>query len=489
MTSMLLYVPVLLPIFGGAALKLSRKCSPRIIEALVLANSLLVWALLLSGIGSENRAVLFRLAGGLDIFCRMDGMAKVFAGLVSFLWPLATLYSFEYMEHDERQPGFFAFYTMTYGATLGVAMAGNLVTLYLFYELLTLVTFPLVLHYRNHESRQAARVYLAYAIGGAALAFIGLVFVLVYGTTTDFVYGGVLATAVAEERRNLLLSMYVVAFLGFGVKAAVFPLSRWLPAASVAPTPVTALLHAVAVVKSGAFAIMRLTYFSYGAGFLRGTWAQYVVAALVLITIFSGSTMAVKEVHFKKRLAFSTISNLSYVLLGVVMMSPAGLLAGLSHLVFHAIMKICAFFCVGAVMHKSECRYVYQLNGIGRKMPVTFACFTAAACSLMGFPLFAGFISKWNIAQAAVGCSGALGVISVAVLLYSALMTCIYMMTVVVRAWFPATGESNPLLAGVADPSWRMLLPLVIFAVLLIVLGLHPAPLTDIFSAVAEGVL
>jgi len=489
MMSMLLYVPIFLPILGGVALKLSRSCKPRLIEALVLFNSLLVWLLLLTGTGSDSRAVLFRLAGGLDIFCRLDGMAKVFAGLVSFLWPLATLYSFEYMEHDERKTGFFAFYTMTYGVTLGVAMSGNLVTLYLFYELLTLVTFPLVLHYRNEESRQAARIYLYYSIGGAALAFIGLIFVLVYGTTTDFVYGGVLTTLMAEERRNLLLAMYVLAFLGFGVKAAVFPMSRWLPAASVAPTPVTALLHAVAVVKSGAFAIMRLTYFSYGAGFLWGTWAQYVVAALVLITVAHGSTMAVREVHFKKRLAFSTISNLSYVLLGVVMMSPAGLYAALSHLVFHAIMKICGFFCVGAVMHKTDCRYVYQLNGIGRKMPVTFACFTSAACSLMGFPLFAGFISKWNIAQAAVGCGGTLGVIAVSVLLYSALMTCIYMMTVVVRAWFPANEDTNPVISSATDPTWRMLLPLVVFAVLLIVLGVHPAPLTEFFSAIAEGVL
>ena len=196
--------------------------------------------------------------------------------------------------------------------------------------------------------------------------------------------------------------VYLLAFWGFGVKAAVFPFQGWLPQASVAPTPVTALLHAVAVVKSGAFAVMRLTYYCFGTELIRGTWVHFVVMSIAMLSILYGSTMAVKETHFKRRLAFSTVSNLSYILLGVTMMSPQGLLAGMAHLVFHAFMKIGAFFCAGAVLHQSGKTYVDELNGLAKKMPFVFTTFVVFGLSLIGIPAFAGFISKWNIAASAM---------------------------------------------------------------------------------------
>jgi formate hydrogenlyase subunit 3/multisubunit Na+/H+ antiporter MnhD subunit len=490
--------PVLLPLLGGLFMlvspsgksgKAGEQRRLLYMEAVVLTASALVWALILTREEGEREAVLFYLAGNdLKVFFRLDGAGVVFAGLVSFLWPFATLYASEYMEGDERQKSFFAFYTMTYGVTLGIAFAGNLVTLYLFYELLTLVTFPLVLHYRNRESRAASRKYLYYSIGGAAFAFMGLVFILIYGNTADFILGGVLNRGVSGFHTNTILFMYVLAFFGFGVKAALFPVHGWLPKASVAPTPVTALLHAVAVVKSGAFAILRLTYYSYGADFIRGTWAHYVVLAAVLVTIAYGSTMAVREAHLKRRLAYSTISNLSYVLFGVVMMNPLGMAAALVHMVFHALMKICAFFCAGAIMHKTGKNYVYELGGLGRQMPVTFTCFTVAGLSLMGIPLFAGFISKWNLAQSAAA-GGAPGVAAVAVLLYSALMTGIYMLTVTVRALFPNAGEREVSPVKRTEPGWRMLAPMVLFAGLLVVFGLYSGPLVRFIMEVAEGVV
>ncbi|MCI9487634.1 MAG: proton-conducting membrane transporter [Lachnospiraceae bacterium] len=501
MQVLLMTVPVLLPLAGGffmlvmgtgreGAGKKQERNRLLFMEAVVLAASFSVWALILAGREGGREAVLFYLAGkDLKVFFRLDGAGCVFAGLVSFLWPFATLYASEYMEGEERQNSFFAFYTMAYGVTLGIAFAGNLVTLYLFYELLTLVTFPLVLHYRNRESRAASRKYLYYSIGGAAFAFMGLVFILIYGNTADFILGGVLNRGVPGFRVNTILFMYVLAFFGFGVKAALFPVHGWLPKASVAPTPVTALLHAVAVVKSGAFAILRLTYYSYGADFIRGTWAHYVVLAAVLVTIVYGSTMAVREAHLKRRLAYSTISNLSYVLFGVVMMNPLGMAAALVHMVFHALMKICAFFCAGAIMHKTEKNFVYELGGMGRQMPVTFACFTVAGLSLMGLPLFAGFISKWNLARSAVAAGGALGVTAVGVLLYSALMTGIYMLTVTVRALFPNEGEKTAALVGRTEPGWRMLAPTVLFAVLLVVFGVYSGPLVRFIMEVAEGVM
>lgn len=454
-----------------------------------------------AGTAGEMKLVLFRLFGNLTVMFNLDLMGGLFAGLVAFLWPLATLYSFEYMEHETRKPTFFAYYTMTYGVTMGIALAGNLVTLYVFYEMLTLVTFPLVLYPMTKEAAQASRRYLYYSIGGAAFAFLGLIFVLNFSATgtTEFLPGGILDPAAAQGNQFVLLLIYVLAFFGFGVKAALFPCHGWLPKATVAPTPVTALLHAVAVVKSGAFAILRLTYFCFGIRILRGSWAQWAVMAAALITIIYGSTMAVREVHWKRRLAYSTISNLSYILFGATMMSPLGLAASLCHLVAHAFMKICSFFCAGAVMHKSGKTYVYELDGLGKRMPLTFGCLTVASLSLMGIPLFAGFISKWNLAQAALACGGERGewlpAAGVAVILYSALMTGIYMLTVLVRAYFPkilnAAGRSagtDDLTKGdwaeVCDPGWCMLLPLFIFAAAILVIGLHSEPLVNLLMAI-----
>lgn len=535
MSEIILAVPVLLPIISGLAMLFHRsggeirwsRNRAVMVAGLVVLNSLVVAAVLAGGVDGERRLVVFKLYSSLTVMFKLDRMGAVFAGLVAFLWPLATLYAFEYMEHEERQNTFFAFYLMTYGVTLGIALAGTLVTLYLFYEMLTFVTLPLVLFTLTPEAVRASRAYLYYSIGGAAFAFIGLVFVLGYSSleTSEFVAGGMLDLARAEENRNVLLLVYVMAFFGFGVKAALFPCYRWLPKAAVAPTPVTALLHAVAVVKSGAFAILRLTYFSFGIGFLRGSWAQWVVMTAALVTIAFGSTMAVKEVHWKRRLAYSTVSNLSYILFGATLMTPFGLAAALSHMVAHAFMKISAFFCAGAVMHKSGKTYIYQLDGMGRKMPVTFGCLTVASLSLMGIPLFAGFISKWNLAQAAfefgdmmnqpgaVACVGQwLPYAGVAVILFSALMTGIYMMTVLVRAYFPKAAEAGAemvsgkvtkrkeeegreMTAGqeeshreVTDPTWKMIVPLMVFTVVIVIIGVHSAPLMELLMRIGGEV-
>lgn len=620
MDQLLLAVPALLPLAGGMGLLLASQLGPGVkhqkvglnqsgrgqisqaqtalagpenmsgenssrryhflkwyVELITVVNSLVLLWLVFHADGQDHM-VLFRLYGPLRVSFCLDRMGKVFAALISVLWPLAVLYSFEYMKEEDRKGPFFAYYLMTYGVTAGIALAGNLITLYLFYEMLTLATFPLVLFPMTREAVRASRKYLYYSIGGAAFAFLGLVFVLTFSAigSTDFRAGGMLDVALASSRKNTLLFIYLLAFFGFGVKAVVFPCHKWLPLATVAPTPVTALLHAVAVVKSGAFAILRLTYFSFGAGFLAGTWAQWAVMIAAMVTIVYGSTMAVKEVHWKRRLAYSTTSNLSYILLAASMMSPWGLAAALAHMVFHAFMKICSFFCAGAVMHQTGKTYVYELDGLGRQMPVTFACLTVASLSLVGIPPLAGFISKWNIAGAAFVCgmenlagSGGAGAVplvagsgtgavslaagsgagavslilghlagllpfaAVFVLLYSALMTGIYMLTVVVRAYLPARpmagvsltgsgsgagvsltgsgsgagvsltgsgsgagvslagsgsgadvspvgqghGEPEHLPGSATDPNWMMLVPLVIFVAVILGLGLYSQPL------------
>ncbi len=491
MNEWLLFVIVLLPAIGGAFVPLLPfKCRSQMliyIEVLAVLTSILVWMLVLAP--PSGSLTVFKFTGNLSITFHMDGLTRVFAGMVSLLWPLALLYSFEYMKHEGHEKVFFMFYVMTYGVTLGIAASANILSIYFFYELLTLVTTPLVMHTLKKEALLATRTYLYYSLGGAAFAFIAIIFVVVYGTSTDFVYGGVLDVANFPKNPNILLLVYVLAFMGFGVKAAVFPLCGWLPKAGAAPTPVTALLHAVAVVKSGAFAIMRLTYYSFGAGFIKGTWAQDFVMAVTVVTIVYGCSMAVKERHLKRRLAYSTISNLSYILFGVSLMSPLGLAGALTHMVCHAVMKICSFFCAGAVIYKTGRNYVFELDGLGKKMPKTFAVFTVSAFALMGVPGLCGFVSKFQLAKAAVESENLLAYVGIGALLVSAILTAIYMLTIVIRVFFPEQGFDYAALDGIEDPNGLMLGPLFVFVLCMAVLGLHSQPFVSLFTQIANGLL
>ena len=479
---------IALPILGAAVIPVfpfrSRKEMLWYIEAIVLITSVIVAALLVGGKTDAFQVVHF--VRNLSISFRIDGLSMVFAGLVAILWPLATLYAFEYMTHEKNEKSFFLFYVMTYGVTLGIAFAADMLTMYFFYELLTLVTVPLVMHTLTREAILAVRKYLYFSIGGAAFALMGMIFVLVYGNTCEFQLGGVFSADSLLRHGNLLLWIYFFSFMGFGVKAAVCPVSSWLPQAGVAPTPVTALLHAVAVVNAGAFAIIRLTYYSFGIDFLRGTWVQDVALAITMFTIVYGCSRAVKETHIKRRLAWSTVSNLSYILFGAVVMTPLGMVGALTHFVFHGFMKITAFFCAGVYMHQTGKKHVYEMDGMGRCMKITFGCFAVSSLGLMGVPGLAGFISKWNLTAAAVESGNVLAYAGVACLLLSALLTAIYMLSVVSRAFFPSRRETA--LETASDPSWQMCLPMLVCAAATVVLGICSQPLVDFFQAVANGV-
>lgn len=465
----------------------TRKSRNAYTEIMTLITSLMVFALLI--FRPEGTLQVINLAGNLELVLHLDGMAMLFAGLVSVLWPFATLYAFEYMAHEGHEDTFFAFYTMTFGVTVGIAFAANYMTLYMFYEMLTLVTLPLVMAGMSREAILAGRQYVLYSMGGAAFTFIGFIFIYTFGDSMNFVYGGVLNAAGIAGKEDLIRLVYVLSVLGFGVKAAIFPFHGWLPTASIAPTPVTALLHAVAVVKAGAFAIIRITYFSYGTDFLRGTWAQYTVMTFAMITIVYGSARAVKEPHFKRRLAYSTVSNLSYVIFGALLMTPVGLVGGLSHMIFHAVMKITLFYCAGAVLCKTERCWVRELDGLAYKMPVTFAVYTIGALALVGVPTLAGFVSKWNLGTAAIAEGSAPALVGAGALLVSALLTAVYMLTPVVRAYFPGRDFDPASLADAQDPTWRMKLPLVVFTIAIIAFGLYSAPLMNFFEKIACGML
>lgn len=496
MSENLLLVVILFPILFGATIAFIpfKKRSHMTVYTEIITIITAVLSFLLICNRPTDSLVLFTFVEKYHISFKMDGMSMVFAGLVSALWPLATLYSFEYMEHEAnekslRENTFFAMYVMTFGITLGIALASNMLTMYLFYEMLTLITVPLIIFSLTREAILASRKYLYYSLGGAAFAFIGLVFLMQFGDSIEFVLGGVLNMDKVGGKENLLRLIYVFSFFGFGVKAAVCPLNSWLPQAGVAPTPVTALLHAVAVVKSGAFAVLRLTYFSFGTDVIRGSFAQYVPMAVVIFTIVYGCSMAVKERHLKRRLAYSTISNLSYILFGALIMTPLGLIGALSHMIFHGVMKICSFFCAGTVICKAHKTFVYELDGLGKSMPRTFGIFTVSAFALMGVPGLCGFISKFNLANAAVESGNVLSYVGIGALLISALLTAIYMLQIVIRAFFPQKGFDVSTVEKYHDPSWKMLVPLSLFVIAIVVFGLYSQPLINLFSDVAYGLL
>ena len=480
---------ILLPIIGGVSVRFLPYKKKRelyiFLQAIMITTSLIVWSLILSGPTEVFHIVHF--VNDLSISFKIDGLTMVFAGLVSILWPLATLYGFEYMEHDERPNTFFMFYSIAYGVTLGIAFASDMLSMYFFYELLTLSTVPLVMHTLKRDAVLATRKYLYYSLGGAAFALMGIVFLIVYGDTLEFTMGGVLSLDKVAGHENMLLWIYLFAFLGFGVKAAIFPLSEWLPTDGVAPTPVTALLHAVAVVKAGVFGIIRLTYYGFGTEFLRGTWVQNVVMALAMFTAVYGCSRAVKETHIKRRLAYSTVSNLSYIIFGVTIMTPLGLVGALCHLVCHAVMKICSFMCAGAFMHQTGKKYIFDMDGIGRQMPIIFFSLTLSGMGLMGVPGLAGFVSKWNLAKAAVESQNPLAYFGIVCLLISALLTAIYMMSIAMRAFFPPVGFDRTTVSHVTDPGWKMCFPILLCAGFTVILGMFSAPLVEFFVAVAAG--
>ena len=480
-------VAILLPMIAGVSVRFipfkKKQHFYIFLEAFMIITSLIVWGLLLSGTTEVFHVVHF--VNDLSISFKIDGLTMVFAGLVSVLWPLATLYAFEYMEHHDRENTFFMFYSIAYGVTLGIAFASDMLSMYFFYELLTLSTVPLVMHTLKRDAILATRKYLYYSLGGAAFALMGLVFLMIYGDTLEFTLGGVLSMAKVGDNANMLLWIYLFAFLGFGVKAAIFPVCEWLPAAGVAPTPVTALLHAVAVVKAGVFGIIRLTYYSFGTEFLRGTWVQNVVMVLAMFTTVYGCSRAVKETHIKRRLAYSTVSNLSYIIFGVTIMTPLGLVGALCHMVFHAAMKICSFMCAGAFMHQTGKKYIFDMDGLGRKMPIIFFSLALSGMGLMGVPGLAGFVSKWNLAKAAVESQNPLAYAGIVCLLISALLTAIYMMTITMRAFFPPSDFHMSRVQQVKDPGWKMCVPILTCALLTVLLGVFSAPLVDFFASVA----
>ncbi len=421
--------------------------------------------------GRTPECVLFRILPGVELAFRVDPFGLLFALGASVLWILTSFYSIGYMRSlkEHAQTRYFACFALALSATIGVAFAANLFTLFLFYEALTLVTYPLVGHKETDEAKAGARKYVIYLLGAAKVFLIAAI-ILIYNVTgtLEFRSGGILSAAQITEQPTLLFMTFALFLFGFA-KNALMPLHSWLPAAMVAPTPVSALLHAVAVVKTGVFSTLRVFLFIFGLNAMRQLGADQLALVAASVTILVASLLALGQDNLKARLAFSTVSQLSYIILGGALLNSRGVQGGIAHITNHAVSKITLFFCAGSIYvstHKTE---ISQLSGLAKRMPWTMAAFSLSSLSIVGIPLTSGFVSKWYLALGAVDHQS---LTVLCVLLISSLLSAAYLGQILYKAYFEFETES-PGHEEVREVPW-MVAPLAISAAASLLLGLYP---------------
>ncbi len=424
---------------------------------------LVAW--MIAGIeAGERYQTRLALLPGLDLYLFTDGLTLLFATLSAVLWLLTTVYAIGYLADSHDQRRFFGFFSLCVTATMGVALAGNPITFLVFYELLTLSTWPLVIHEATPAALRGGRIYLTYTLAGGAVLFLATALLHATAGPVEFRPGGSLGPELLDaERARLLFALFVV---GLGVKAALVPLHGWLPEAMVAPAPVSALLHAVAVVKAGAFGIVRVVYELFGVGYAAEIGVLHPLAIAASITIVYGSIRALGQENLKRRLAWSTVSQVSYITLGTALAGAITTTGGLVHLVHQGLMKITLFFCAGALAHGLGIHEIRELDGAGRKMPWTMAAFSVGAFGMIGTPPVAGFVSKWYLGVGAVAAGQRWAVV---ILVASTLLNAAYFLPLLHRAWFrqPAAGAREH---AHGDP--RLVVPPVTTALLSLAVGL-----------------
>ena len=479
---------VLVSLLAAGAILLSGR-HPNLREAWTFVAAAIKFLLVVSMLptvlaGGVIESGYVELLPGWSLQLRADLFGLVFALLASSLWILTSIYSIGYMRagHYTHQTGYFASFAVCLSATMGIAFAGNLITFFLFYEMLTLATYPLVVHDRSEEALSAGRKYLAYTLGAGQLLLLATVAISFLAPGAAFQPGGFLA---GTAPLGVLGLVFVAALIGVGAKAAIMPLHSWLPAAMVAPTPVSALLHAVAVVKAGTFGCVRLVHYVFGVDLLRAMGADTVLAVVAALTILLASVRALGEQNLKRRLAYSTVSQLSYIVLGASIGSMAAVAGAMFHIVAHGFMKITLFFCAGAIYIKTHKLEIPDLAGLGRQMPITFGAFTLGALGLAGTPLCVGFISKWQLGAGALESGQA---VFLAVLVASGILNFAYFFPVVYTAFFGRPGEA--IRYDEANPAlWA---PLALTALVSIILGIYPnagLQFYDLAWAAAESVM
>jgi len=415
------------------------------------------------------------LAPGLDLVLHADALSVLFVTLSTVLWLVTTVYAIGYLENAPHRSRFFGFFSLCVTATVGLAMAGNLFTFVIFYEMLTLSTYPLVAHKGTPEAVRGARVYLAYTLAGGMLLLVGAIWLRTVAGPLDFAQGGILGDIPGLDP-TVLSWIFLLLISGLGVKAALVPLHGWLPQAMVAPAPVSALLHAVAVVKAGAFGIVRVVYDVYGVEFAASLGLLGPLGAAAAFTILYGSVRALSQDNLKKRLAYSTVSQVSYIALGTSILGPLATIGGVVHLVHQGLMKITLFFAAGNYAETLGIHRVSEMDGVGRRMPATTLAFTIGALGMIGIPPVAGFVSKWYLGLGAVEAGAAAWVLPV--LVASSLLNAAYFLPVLYRAWFKAPISDWPERHASnrrGETSWALLWPPAATAALALIAGLLAA--------------
>ncbi len=471
---------VLTPLVGALLVLLTGR-SPNLRETMSILTGFVLLAQVISITpevlaGEIPHQLLATPVPGLPIALALEPLGLLFALIASSLWIVTTVYAIGYMRgHGESdQTRFFAFFAIAISATMGVALSANLITLFLFYELLTLSTYPLVTHAGTAEARRGGRVYLGILIGTSMAFLLPAIIATWYFTgSVTFEAGGILAGKVSPLTTGILFALFA-----FGIgKAALMPFHRWLPAAMVAPTPVSALLHAVAVVKAGVFSILKIVIYVFGIDLLAQNGVRELMLWVVAITILGASIIAMNQDNLKRRLAYSTISQLSYVVLGAVLASAAGVAGAAIHIATHAVGKITLFFCAGAILVAAHKTRVSELDGLGRQMPITMGAFLIASISIAGLPPLAGMWGKWYLAIGALDSGYAM---LVGVLMVSTLLNIAYLIPIPIRAFFGGSSEPKKPIKEAPIPC---LVAIVTTSTLCVILFFFPSALLQFTEA------
>lgn len=433
---------------------------------------LLLVAFLIWGVFHEqNYETQLPLLPEIDLLLRADTLSVLFVALSSVLWFFTTLYAVGYLENSPHRSRFFGFFSLCVSATVGLALAGNLLTFFIFYEMLTLSTYPLVIHRGTREALRAGKIYLGYTLTGGVLFLIGIAWLRILVGPLNFTQGGLLEHAPPVDPQTLTI-IFGLLIAGVGVKAALVPLHGWLPQAMVAPAPVSALLHAVAVVKAGAFGIVRIVDNVFGIEFVAGLKLAAPLAWVASFTIIYGSVRALFQDDLKRRLAYSTVSQVSYIALGAAILNPVATIGAMAHLVHQGLMKITLFFCAGNLAETLGIHRISEMAGVGRRMPWTMAAFTLGALGMIGVPPLAGFISKWYLGNGAV-LAGEDWVL--VILALSSLLNAAYFLPILYIAWLKPQKKPWPekISSSRLETPWMLLLP----------------PLATVAMALAAGLL
>lgn len=483
--NILLLVPIILPIITGLIInKIDKKHVHKLVSTLTVVNLVILLGIINL---TESSLEILKISSFLTIKLNIDSVSKVFTILASIIWLLSTIYSFEYMKHENNEERYFKYFLMTLGIIIGIGFSGNMFTFYLFYEFMTLITFPLVIHSMNEDSMKAGIKYLLYSFSGAALVLIGIFFTYYFSSNPDFLPGGNLDLGRISGNESIMLVVYILTFIGFGGKAGMFPLHAWLPTAHpVAPAPASGILSGI-ITKAGVLGILRMTYYVYGSDFIKGTWAQTMILILTMFTIFMGSMLAFRTKHLKERLAYSSVSQVSYVLFGLALLNMNGFVGSMLHMIFHALIKNILFLSVGAIIYKTGKHYSHEIKGIGKSMPIVMWCFTLASLALVGIPPLAGYVSKYYLGMGGLNhIDYSLGFGGTVTLILSALLTAGYLIPIFVDGFFPGEDFDYSNVRKL-EPSKFMTIPLIIMTILIVVFGMFPGVLVELFNNIAIG--